>query len=330
MLAKAELAENDLAPAAFARMDRELAPFVFLARAQALGIPGALVTLSAIDGGAPKALGTHMAVLADGRHLGHVSGGCVEPAIAAEFAPLIAAGMDQTFRLGRGSRFIDIRFPCGGGVDLMLHTQPSAELLADAIARFERREAFAIAYDPEHSRAEISDSPAATGWQDGVFIRRYQPRTRLLLVGRGPEFEVMARVSAAAEFDLRLATPDESSAHALAPLGVPIEILGTPTQPLELPIDPWTATVLLFHEHEWENAILARAAVADGFYVGALGSVKTHGLRKARLAAMGLSQPAIDRIHGPIGLIDRARDPGMLALSVLSEVSAIRAQLDRA
>jgi xanthine dehydrogenase accessory factor len=330
MLARAELAVDELSPAAFAAMDRELAPFVFLARAQALGIPGALVTLSAIDGGAPKALGTHMAVLADIRHLGHVSGGCVEPAIAAEFAPLIAAGKDQTFRFGRGSRFIDIRFPCGGGVDLLLHAQPSPALLAEAITRFERRDAFAIAFDPRHSKAEITDNPAPTGWHDGVFIRRYQPRTRLLLVGRGPEFEVMARVSAAAEFDLRLATPDESSAQALAGLDVPIELLTTPTQMFELPIDPWTATVLLFHEHEWENAILARAAVVDGFYVGALGSVKTHGLRRTRLAAMGLPQAAIDRIRGPIGLIDRARDPGMLALSVLSEISATRAQLDRA
>jgi len=329
MLAKAELVD-DLAPSAFAGMDRELAPFVFLARAQALGIPGALVTLSAIDGGAPKALGTHMAVLADGRHHGHVSGGCVEPAIAAEFAPLIATGEDQTFRFGRGSRFIDIRFPCGGGVDLMLHAQPRAELLAEAIARFERREAFAIAFDPTRSTATVIDNPAPTGWHDGVFLRRYRPRTRLLLVGRGPEFEVMARVSAAAEFDLRLATPDESSVHALAALNAPIELLTTPTQVFELPIDPWTATVLLFHEHEWENAILARAAVADGFYVGALGSVKTHGLRRVRLGAMGLSPEAIERIHGPIGLIDRARDPGMLALSVLAQISATRAQLDRA
>lgn len=330
MLAEEVSAETTLSPAAFTRMDRELAPFAFLARARALGIPGALITLSAIDGGAPKALGTHMAVLADGRHLGHVSGGCVEPAIAAEFAPLVIAGKDQTFRFGRGSRFIDIRFPCGGGVDLMLHTQPSAELLAGAIARFERREAFAIAFDSEHSQAEITDSPAPTGWHDGVFIRRYQPRARLLLVGRGPEFEVMARVSAAAEFDLHLATPDESSALALASLDAPVELLKAPTQPFELPIDPWTATVLLFHEHGWENAILARAVVANGFYVGALGSVKTHAQRRARLTAMGLPQAAIDRIRGPIGLIDRARDPGMLALSVLSEISATRAQLDRA
>lgn len=329
MLAEEVPVETTLAPAAFAGMNREMAPFAFLARARSLGIPGALVSISAIDGGAPKAIGTNMAVLADGRHLGHVSGGCVEPAIAAEFAPLVAAGKDQVFRFGKGSRFIDIRFPCGGGVDLLLHASPPDELLAAALQRFERREAFSIAFDPTRSSAAIVESAAPTGWHDGLFIRRYQPRTRLLLVGRGPEFEVMARVSTAAEFDLHLVTPDESSALVLASLDVPVELLKTPSQPVELPIDPWTATVLLFHEHEWENAILARAATAGGFYLGALGSVRTHQMRRERLAAMGVPPSAIDRIRGPIGLIDRARDPGMLALSVLSEISAIRAQLDR-
>ncbi len=320
-----------LAPAAFAGMDREVVPFAFLATARRLGIEGGLVTIAAIDGGAPKALGTHMAVLADGRHVGHVSGGCVEPAIAAEFAPLIAAGLDRTFRFGKGSRFIDIRFPCGGGIDLMLHVSPSDDLLAEALQRFERREVFGIGFQPEKSAAAIiAGMDGQTGWRDGVFMRRYLPRTRLVLVGRGPEFEVMARVCAAAEFDLALLTPDESSALTLADLDAPLELLRSPTQAVDLPIDPFTATVLLFHEHEWENAILARAAAAPGFYVGALGSVKTHAMRRERLAAMGLPQAQIDRIRGPIGLVDRARDPGTLALSVLTEISAARAQLDRA
>ncbi len=168
-----------------------------------------------------------------------------------------------------------------------------------------------------------------TGWHEGVFLRRYLPRTRLLLVGRGPDFEVMARVAAAAESDLVLVTPDEGSASALADLRAPIKMMNSPTQPLDLPIDPWTATVLLFHEHEWESAVLARAAAGPGFYIGALGSVRTHRLRRERLAAAGVPQDRIDRIRGPIGLVERARDPGTLALSVLAEVSAARAQLDR-
>jgi xanthine dehydrogenase accessory factor len=156
------------------------------------------------------------------------------------------------------------------------------------------------------------------------------PRTRLLVVGRGPDVEVLARVAKAAEFDVSIATPDESTALGVADLDAPIELLKTPGHVWDLPIDRWTATVLLFHEHEWENVTLARAAAAEGFYVGALGSVRTHAERRERLAAMGVPAQQIDRICGPIGLIDRAREPGMLALSILAEIAAARAQLERA
>jgi xanthine dehydrogenase accessory factor len=313
----------------FAGMDREAVPFAFLARARALGIKGALVTITQIDGGAPKPVGTHMAILEDGRHVGNVSGGCVEPAIAAQFAPLIAEGRDQVFRFGSGSRFIDIRFPCGGGIDLTLHAPLTDDLLANAMGRVERREAFAIGFEAGSSTAGMVAAAQPTGWQDGVFVRRYLPRTRLVLVGRGPDFEVMARVCAAAEFELVLATPDQSSASTLADLPTSITLMKGPGRPLDLPIDSWTATVLLFHEHEWEDAILASVAGSDAFYVGALGSMKTHRQRRERLAAMGVPQAAIDRIRGPIGLVQRARDPGTLALSVLAEIAAARAQLDQ-
>jgi xanthine dehydrogenase accessory factor len=311
-------------------LSRDAAPFAFLKQARQQGIRGALVSISAIDGGAPKPLGAHMAVLGDGRYIGHVSGGCVEAAIAAEVVPIIARGSDEIVRFGKGSCFIDIRFPCGGGVDLLIHVRPEEALLDDALARFARRQAFAIAFDPAHSSSRILDTTGDTGWTDGVFLRRYLPRTKLLAIGRGPDLEVIARVAAAAELDLAFATPDEGTAAALAATGAPITLLKTPGQGIDLPIDRWTATVLLFHEHEWENAILARAAAMDGFYLGALGSVRTHRERCERLRAMGVSKEHIARIKGPIGLIDRAREPGMLALSVLAEITAARAALDRA
>lgn len=322
-----DVAPQSLAP--LAGLSRDAAPFAFLRNGLREGIGGALVSISGIDGGAPKPMGAHMAVLADGRHWGHVSGGCVESAIAAEVAPMIAGGTDEVIRFGKGSCFIDIRFPCGGGVDLLVHTRPSEALLDEALDRFARREAFSIAFEPSSSSSRIVSAEGETGWYDGVFVRRYLPRTRLLAIGRGPDLEVMARVAAAAELDLAFATPDEATAASLAALGAPITLLKTPGQAVDLPIDEWTATVLLFHEHEWENAILARASAAGGFYLGALGSVRTHRDRCERLRGMGVPAQQIARIKGPIGLIDRAREPGMLALSVLSEIAAARAALDR-
>jgi xanthine dehydrogenase accessory factor len=310
-------------------LSRDAAPFAFLKQGQAQGLRGALVSISGIDGGAPKPLGAHMAVLEDGRWIGHVSGGCVEAAIAAEVVPVIAGRTDEIIRFGKGSCFIDIRFPCGGGVDLLVHTRPEGTLLDAALDRFARRQAFSIAFDPATSTSRIVEPTLATCWIDGMFQRRYLPRTKLIAVGRGPDLEVIARVAAAAELDLAFATPDEGTAASLAALGAPITQLRTPGQAIDLPIDRWTAIVLLFHEHEWENAILARAAAADGFYVGALGSVRTHRERCERLRGMGVPEEHIARIKGPIGMIDRAREPGMLALSVLAEITAARAALDR-
>lgn len=311
-----------------AGLSRDAAPFAFLRRGLAQGLRGALVSICGIDGGAPKSLGAHMAVSEDGRWVGHVSGGCVEAAIAAEVLPVLARQTDDIIRFGRGSCFIDIRFPCGGGVDLLIHTRPDRGLLDEALERYARRAPFAIAFDPTSSAARIVDSTQQTGWADGHFLRRYLPRTRLVAIGRGPDLEVIGRVAAAAEFDLAFATPEESTAAALAGLGAPITLLRTPGQAFDLPIDRWTAIVLLFHEHEWESAILARASAAEGFYIGALGSIRTHRARCERLRAMGLPEDRIARIKGPIGLIDRAREPGLLALSVLAEISAERAALD--
>jgi xanthine dehydrogenase accessory factor len=311
-------------------VSRDVVPLAHLADGLRDGIPGALVAISGIDGGAPKPLGTYMSALADGRHCGHVSGGCVEPAIAAEVMPLIGRDRDEIIRFGKGSCYIDIRFPCGGGVDLLVHTAPKLEVLEEALRRAGRREPFALAFDTAASTARVTDAHDATGWRDGVFVRRHLPPTRLLLAGRGPDFEVMARVAAAAELELCLATPVAASAEALADLGVPVDLLKSPGQAFASPVDRWTATVLLFHEHEWEDALLARAVAAPGFYVGALGSQRTHRMRQERLAGMNVTPDAIARIRGPIGLIDRARDPGTLALSVLAEVAAARAELDRA
>lgn len=307
---------------------RELMPIAFLAEARASGIAGGLVVIVSIDGGAPKPVGTYMAVLEDGRHCGNISGGCVEPAVAAAVLPIIAGATDRIVTFGKGSPYMDIRFPCGGGIDLLVHCDPSEQTLLEALRKAEARQPFGIAFDIEASASALIDLPALTGMRDGIFLRRHLPRTRLVLAGRGPDLEVTARVAAAAELELFLITPDTDTADALSDLDVPTEIITSTRQRPRIPLDAWTAVALLFHEHEWEDTVITHAVSAPCFYIGALGSERTRAVRSKRLAAAGMAADQIARIRGPIGLVPHAKDASTLALSLLAEVAVVRASAE--
>jgi len=90
--------------------------------------------------------------------------------------------------------------------------------------------------------------------------------------------------------------------------------------PEDLAADPWTAVLLLFHDHEWEHALLEWALSTPAFYIGAQGGAPARIERLTRLRAGGLGDEQLERINSPVGLIPRARDPQVLALSVLAEV----------
>ena len=89
-------------------------------------------------------------------------------------------------------------------------------------------------------------------------------------------------------------------------------------------IDADTAVALLYHDIDLERTVLQAALAASPFYIGALGSGRTHARRCEALLALGHTREDTDRIRAPIGLFPKARDAGSLALSILSEIAAIR------
>ena len=96
----------------------------------------------------------------------------------------------------------------------------------------------------------------------------------------------------------------------------------TPNAAIELPIDPYSAVLLVFHDHEWEQAILMQAARQHPFFIGALGSRKTHAMRIERLRHAGLSAADCAQIQGPIGLVPSLRNASLIAVSALAEITA--------
>jgi len=98
-----------------------------------------------------------------------------------------------------------------------------------------------------------------------------------------------------------------------------------------LSLDRYTALVALTHDPKIDDPALTAALRAECFYVGALGSKKTHGRRVERLTAAGFTQAEIARIHAPIGLDIGAVSPAEIAVSILGEiVAALRRDRRRA
>ncbi|WP_310533347.1 XdhC family protein [Novosphingobium sp.] len=290
----------------------------YLQNAAGRGERTALIVLTAVEGGAARGTGTLMGVSEAGDWCGSLSGGCTEAAIAGEARRVIAGSKAEVLRIGAGSPLIDIRLPCGSGIDLLIVPQPDSAAIAEAVESLDVRQPAILAAGTDGALAlHAADAEARTGWHDATFHLRLDPPLRLVIAGHGEEVEALARQTGAWGALVEVITPDERLASQ--PRATPLK---TPTSPVPLDLDPWTALVLLFHDHDWEVPLLARALPQDSLWIGAMGSRATHARRLVALAEAGVPADQAAAIHGPIGLIPSARDPETLALSVLAEVVA--------
>jgi xanthine dehydrogenase accessory factor len=274
------------------------------------GVEGVLVTLTGIEGGSSRGVGAQMAVLADGRSAGSFSGGCVEAAVIAEAQDVLARGYGRTVRYGVGSPYLDIRLPCGGGIDLLFTPRPDPAILTQVLARHDQRKAAALRLN--EAGAALSDTPGAQGFQ-----RAYAPPLRLVALGHGEDLTALVRLSRAFGLAVEAYAP-ASDRLAIAEPGV-IPLVSSTALP-DLSGDPWTAFVFLFHDHDWEEELLPHVLAQEGFYHGAVGSARTHRARLAALSTFGIPQSILEKLRGGIGLIPATRDPATLALSILGEL----------
>lgn len=255
---------------------------------------GALCTVTGIDGSWSRRLGAQLAVLPDGTTRGSLADGCLERALADEVRNITAP---RLLRYGQGSPFLDVRLPCGSGIDVVVDPAPHPARLIAATAALTARDPAALLVDNA---------------RDGAFTRCYLPKLRLIIMGSGPEVSALARLAAAQGVGVTVA----------APLGETAEVSLSLGQPPTIAVDAWTAIAVLFHDHEWERTILPWALATPAFYVGAQGGHTARELRQAMLGEAGLSAPNRARLRSPIGLFSGARTPSVLALAILAEIVA--------
>ncbi len=265
--------------------------------------------------------GTVMAVGQDGSFAGSLSGGCIENAVVAEALDAMSKGKARIVRFGAGSPYLDIKLPCGGGLDV--HFEPvaaDAQLGRACAASISARQSFSLVRsDGALSHHARWHAPAFDA-QSGDLAFGYWPAPLLQIIGHGAGVEALFRLARAFGCLPKVFTPDERVISALEAERAWVHRLSHADRADMLDGDPWTANVFLFHDHDWEIALLERALGLPHFYIGAMGGRRAHAFRSEALGARGVSKEAIATIHAPIGLIHSSRDPQTLALSTLAEV----------
>lgn len=268
------------------------------------GREAALVTLVEIRGGAARPLGAQMVVREDGLYCGFVSGGCVEAAAALEAVAVIASGHDRTVRYGQGSPWFDIVLPCGGGITLAIHKLRTAQPLLAVLNSLEQRQPAGLRYSPQAQTLHFLPGQSTTRWHNDGFETGYRPSVRVIIHGSSIEAQATAELAMAAGYEIHAA--DNASSHGVAQM------------------DADTAVILLWHDLNRELPVLQAARASSPFYIGALGSYRTHCQRVQKLSELGWSREETDRIKAPIGIFPKARDARSLALSILADIAAAR------
>ena len=280
-----------------------------------------LVTLTDVTGSATRAPGEHMAVAEGGAVMGSFSGGCVEAAVIAAAQEVLAAGQPRHVRYGAGSPYIDIRLPCGGGIDLLFLPDPGRSQIDTALDILERRRPLKLQLSRSGTFA-VSEAAGMvrTGWVGHDFVALHDPQLRIVVFGHGAEPSALLQMAEAYGAETLLFSPQASLVDDACARGTPARLLRIVGREDSFAVDPWSAVVTVFHDHDWETGLLLQALEQQPLFIGAMGSRRTHTERRNRLLEAGADPLVIERVIGPVGLIAATRDPQTLAVSILAQI----------
>ncbi len=155
-----------------------------------------------------------------------------------------------------------------------------------------------------------------------VFLTVHVPPTRLVITGAVHISQALAPIASLLGYDVTIVDPRTAFASQERFPGVKV-IAEWPDQALPpLGVDRYTAFVALTHDPKIDDPALLHALERGCFYIGALGSRKTHGRRVERLKDQGASDAALARIHAPIGLPIGAISPPEIAVAIMGEITS--------
>lgn len=310
------------------------------------GKGAALATVVQTWGSAPRQTGAQLAVSSDGELAGSVSGGCVEGAVTAEALEAIEDGKPRLLEFGvSDDDAFAVGLACGGTIRVLVEPVAVGDGVTDAalaqlvelratraavvagvnVETWERALFTAADRDTDLGReaaaAVVAGKSRFAESDPNWFLAVHATPLRMAVIGAVHIAQALAPMARLAGYDVTLVDPRAAFA---AETRFPGETISQDWPDAALQshgLDPHTAVVCLTHDPKLDDPALILALRSDAFYVGALGSPRTHAKRVERLREAGLSQAEIARLHAPIGLDIGAKSPSEIAISILGQVT---------
>lgn len=303
----------------------------------ASGRSAALATVMSTWGSAPRRAGSQLAIAQDGTFFGSVSGGCVEGAVILAAQESLEDGQCRILEFGVADEdAFAVGLACGGNIRILvepigLGNGPDEQMIEVLSAAHSERRALAYQVDLEswERRLVAADTPernALFAWDksqlDGrQFTAVFNPSLKMIIVGAVHIAQTLAAIARMAGYSVNIVETRDSFANSERfPENTIIDLW--PDEALtQIGLDARTAVVTLTHDPKLDNPALEAALASDAFYVGALGSTRTHAKRVEHLKQAGLSEEQISRIHAPIGLDIGSANPAEIAVAIMSEIT---------
>ncbi|MCC6453563.1 MAG: XdhC family protein [Caldilineaceae bacterium] len=322
----------------------------------------ALATVVQTWGSSPRKAGAKMAITAGGQLAGSVSGGCVEGAVAEEAFAVLKSGEPKLLHFGIADETSwEVGLACGGNIDIFV--EPLDRTLFEAVAGLiaDRRAGAVVtviagpsallgrkllvesgrggwlgsiddavdaaAAELAHEAIQAGKGTQVTLADQGIelFIDTLLPPPTLVMIGGVHIAIVLATLAKTQGYRTVIVDPRHAFGNVERFPHVDQLLRAWPEDAFaQLPPNRNMAVALLTHDPKIDDPALKRVLRSPVFYIGALGSRKTHHARVERLRAEGFQDHEIERIHAPIGLRIDAQTPEEIALAVMAEIVKVR------
>ncbi|RMG98083.1 MAG: XdhC family protein [Chloroflexi bacterium] len=317
----------------------------------------ALATVIQTWGSAPRKVGAKMAFTPERQISGSVSGGCIEGSVFEAGMEVLESGQPRLLHFGVADETAwDVGLACGGTIEVFVERLDTAvyQFIHQLIAQDKAGATVTVIRGPASllgRKAAFSQEGEQVGSLDAeldkrtrlmalaathsqrlflndeieLFIDVIRPAPKLIMVGGVHIAVALTNMAKTAGFQTIVVDPRRAFGNVERFPHVDKLIQAWPDKAFaNINLTPETAVVMLTHDPKIDDPALKIVLNSPVFYIGALGSQKTHAKRRQRLANMGFSEAEIGRIHAPVGLNIGAQTPEEIAVAILAEIIQTR------